>query len=212
MTKHSYQSAEELTSVVQFLLYANIAVAALQLTLAGVHALGGPVIGISLARIDMGLRLAAVVLLFATGVAFCWWMYRLNKNLRAMEVEGLQYAPEMAFLWCLVPCANLVMPYLMTRELELASHSSGGGVDKPPGSPLLTRWWLAWLLRMFVPMLPIGSIAPVTLLAIDALAFGVHALAALLAVRVVDYVQGLQSAKWMRIAPTEGPAGPPTTF
>ncbi|QDU71920.1 DUF4328 domain-containing protein [Mucisphaera calidilacus] len=57
------------------------------------------------------------VLLWISTIVFFVWLHRMVLNLRAMGVEGIEASPHGAWLWWLVPIANLFMPYLVLRQI-----------------------------------------------------------------------------------------------
>ncbi len=73
-------------------------------------------------------------------VAVPMWMHRGYRNLPALGATGLSWSPRWAAGSWFIPFANLVVPYLVARELWTRSG--------PPGErpwPLLWLWWTAWI-------------------------------------------------------------------
>jgi Domain of unknown function (DUF4328) len=66
------------------------------------------------------------------------WMHRAYRNLPALGVERLRWSPAWAAGAWFIPFANLVIPYLVVRELR----SRSGGQPQPPSPGL---WWATWL-------------------------------------------------------------------
>jgi hypothetical protein len=55
---------------------------------------------------------------------FLLWVYRINKNTRAIAQSDMKYSPIWSILWFGIPIANLYKPYFVVRELWTANHSS----------------------------------------------------------------------------------------
>ena len=54
-------------------------------------------------------------------VLYCVWVYRANKNARALGALGMKHTPGWCVGWFFVPIANLFMPYQAVREIYQAS-------------------------------------------------------------------------------------------
>ena len=80
---------------------------------------------------------AAQVLWLATFIA---WLYRLHANLPALGHDKPRWRPWMA-LSILLPPVNIVLPYLMLREV--AAHSFVKGTAAARG--LVELWWMSLL-------------------------------------------------------------------
>jgi hypothetical protein len=63
-------------------------------------------------------------------------------------VGELKYSPVWAVLWWIIPFANIVMPFLTTRELWKASDPDAGSIDwiGRRTTALLGLWWAGRLL------------------------------------------------------------------
>jgi hypothetical protein len=136
--------------------FAVLAVTSFVLRLLRIQALNRFASGESGASIEASrVRLVATdvfgsLLLIATGVLWLVWQYRAQANLRALGVSGLRFRPGWVVGWWLIPFANIVMPFLTTRELRRASDPAAGAVDWKGSrdTPLLAAWWAAWLARV----------------------------------------------------------------
>jgi hypothetical protein len=85
--------------------------------------------------IELALALAALI-------ALLLWVYRANRNARALGAQGMTYSPGWSVGWFFVPFANLVMPYLVVREIWKASTPDAGEHWRQARvSPLFGSWW-----------------------------------------------------------------------
>src|SRR6185295_7113854 len=74
----------------------------------------------------MASLVAWVVLFAVTGIVWCVWQHRAQRNAIELAYGKLQFTPGWAVGWWFVPFANLVKPFQTVRELWKASH---GGYD-----------------------------------------------------------------------------------
>ena len=89
--------------------------------------------------------LASVAGLLGSAIALPMWMHRSFRNLPALGATGLRWSPAWAAGGWFIPLANLVIPYLVTRELWI--HAGG---EPERVSPLLPLWWTAWVAANFL--------------------------------------------------------------
>lgn len=109
-------------------------------------------------RAALGAAGLQALLLLATGVCFFVWTYRLNRNLRALGVTGLQFTPGWAVGYFFIPIMSLYRPYQIFREIwqgsdpGLAPRSGRAWQNiRPPA--LLGFWWVLWLISNLVDRL-----------------------------------------------------------
>src|SRR5262245_35859116 len=89
-----------------------------------------------------------LALALATAVPFLLWVYRTNRNARALGAEGMTYSPGWSVGWFFVPLANLVMPFLVVREIWKASSvCSGANWRQASVSPVFSAWWAVSVAR-----------------------------------------------------------------
>src|SRR6266436_5309609 len=70
--------------------------------------------------IDSRQRLLGIVQLsvdFLGVLLFLMWVYRANKNARALGAAGMKYTPGWSVGWFFVPFAGLFMPYWVLKEI-----------------------------------------------------------------------------------------------
>lgn len=60
--------------------------------------------------VDVTQWAGALIALF-TVLAYSFWIYRSNKNLRVLTAEPVKFSPRMAVWWSFVPVMNLFKPY-----------------------------------------------------------------------------------------------------
>jgi hypothetical protein len=89
--------------------------------------------------------LVQFLLAIITTITFFCWIYRTNKNLRALSDAWMTFTPGWSVGWFFIPIANFFKPYQVMKELWNASHG------KEATDPSLVGWWWAlWLLSNFV--------------------------------------------------------------
>jgi len=85
-----------------------------------------------------------LVLILATIITFCVWVFRMNKNLEFLGAVGLRSSPGWAVGWFFVPVANLWKPYQAMSDLWRASKAPDSWREIERG-PVLPWWWAFWL-------------------------------------------------------------------
>jgi hypothetical protein len=95
--------------------------------------------------------LLLLALYAATAVAFCMWLYRSAKNVKAFGTppNQIEYSPGWAVGSFFVPFVFLVVPFRAIKEVWRNSRPATASflaVDPPA---LFTIWWVFWLLSNF---------------------------------------------------------------
>jgi hypothetical protein len=158
---------------------------------------------VTLAEVDQANTLvvaSAVVwfVLFAvTGIVWCVWQHRAQRNAIELAYGKLEFTPGWAVGWWFVPFANLVKPFQTVRELWKASHGGHNGRVVTTWS-VIGWWWGLWLgasvLGRFIARG--GSLrSPSDVIRHDTweiVASGVTVVAAILAIKIVRSVVALQ--------------------
>lgn len=92
------------------------------------------------------------------------WFTLIGRNLDHLGVQGRFWWSGWGFLAWLIPIANLVLPYLYTREIWKASDPDADLRDwqRVPVPAWLTVWWIAWVLG---GALSVGSVLTTFVLA-----------------------------------------------
>jgi hypothetical protein len=84
----------------------------------------------------------------ATAVMLYVWLFRVRRNLIALNVAGLRFTPGWSVGWFFVPVMNWFRPWQVMKETVKASRVMPPGADPlawktAAGSPLVHWWW--WL-------------------------------------------------------------------
>jgi hypothetical protein len=84
----------------------------------------------------------------ATAVLFCMWVFRANKNARALGAQAMTFTPGWSVGWFFVPIMNLFRPYQAVREIHQASHPNADSLSwkYAPVSAVLGWWWALWII------------------------------------------------------------------
>src|SRR5579885_27683 len=102
-----------------------------------------------LAGLEVGVSLPALIVFLA-------WVYRASRNARALGAEGMKYTPGWSVGWFFVPFANLVLPYLVMREIWQASRAEPGlEWRQSPISPVLGVWGVLRVARGIIQYGPL---------------------------------------------------------
>ncbi len=83
-------------------------------------------------------------------VSFLVWVYRANRNARALGAAWMQYSPASSVVCFFIPILGLITPYCVVREIERASRPGDGGQPQAPASMLLRVWWAAFVLSIVI--------------------------------------------------------------
>lgn len=87
-----------------------------------------------------------------TAVFYCRWIYRASSVARRISPDLIHYAPGWAVGWYFIPLANLVMPFLVMREIWQVARRPEPASDVP-----LALWWGLYIVSGFISSA--GSIA-----------------------------------------------------
>ena len=109
-------------------------------------------------QVSIGVDIAQALLLLVTGICFLVWTYRLNRNLQALGVAGLQFSPGWAVGYFFIPVISLWRPYQIFREIWQASDPgpaprSGRAWQNIAPPALLGFWWVIWMITNIVDRL-----------------------------------------------------------
>ena len=105
-------------------------------------------------------RIPYYIIFFATGILFMRWMFIASKNLVPLGIGVQHKAPLVAIVYWIIPIWQLIGPYGVMKEIWSGSHPDGTpGTEKQqaqaPPSPLITSWWIAWVIfNLFGGLLP----------------------------------------------------------
>lgn len=85
------------------------------------------------------------------------WLYRANRNARALGAEGMQFSPRGSICWYFIPIACLWKPYQALKEIwvvsaNLISWKIGKSVA------ILNGFWFLWIIKLIsslmIPLYP----------------------------------------------------------
>jgi hypothetical protein len=98
---------------------------------------------------QQAIALAQLALFVVTGIVFLTWIYRANRNARALGAEGMRFTPGWSVGWYFVPVMSLWKPFQAMREIWQASAQPGNwqGVQTPP---LVGWWWAVYLINQIL--------------------------------------------------------------
>lgn len=132
---------------------ANLLLAAVNMVIGGftLAYLGGPDSYGALQTIEVVEIIVALLYFIAIIVAavfFLMWLNRAVKNLEPLGVREYKYTSGWAVGWWFIPFANLVMPFMVVRDLWKASVPGLTGTDWKDLSagPLMGFWWATWII------------------------------------------------------------------
>lgn len=99
--------------------------------------------GTALAFVAIG---AGYTIAFILSVVFvAMWIHRAHANLRAANLDGLEFTPGWAVGWYFIPIANLFKPFQAMRELWNAS--TGAEYRLEGVAPTEVKlWWACWII------------------------------------------------------------------
>jgi hypothetical protein len=121
---------------------------AMQIQLLDSVAFGGALTQAQAEAYDGRQRLLAVVELAVTVlslVVFLAWVYRANRNARALGEVGERDTPVWSVGCFFVPLVGLIEPYFALRAIWRASLPGPREQFRAvPASPLLGAWWASW--------------------------------------------------------------------
>ncbi|MCY0946129.1 DUF4328 domain-containing protein [Streptomyces antarcticus] len=89
--------------------------------------------------------------LLPTVVVFIIWFHRVRSNGGIFRPDAFTLGRGWAIGAWFVPAANCVLPFLIARQTWRASTQRGpDGSDRTAPAPLLTSWWVVWVLSAIV--------------------------------------------------------------
>jgi Na+/proline symporter len=154
---------------------------------------------------DHAARVAGVlllVLLVVGGIFLIVWLYRLRTDAEVFQPGQQQFGRGWAIGAWFVPLGNLVLPYLVFRDVIRATRTRPDGSTRGPALlPLTSVWWGLWVVggigARFVHLDTSGSLHQLdtTLHEVVALLV-VEGLAGLLAIAVVEVLTRANRERW----------------
>ncbi len=94
-----------------------------------------------------------IIPFIVASILFIVWIHHASSNLEPLGSRLQSYSPGWAAGWFFIPFANLVMPYLVTREVWMGSDP-----DSPDGDSwrraavpaMLPAWWTLMVINMLL--------------------------------------------------------------
>lgn len=98
---------------------------------------------------EMIIGFVQILLFIVQGIVILMWIYRANKNLRALGATNMRFSPGWSVGWYFVPLLSLWKPYQAMKEIflkskELSSNTTGNK------SLLLPAWWALWIITEII--------------------------------------------------------------
>ncbi len=95
------------------------------------------------------LGVVQLLVFIVTAVIFLIWVYRASKNLKPLGVQNQKYSPGWAVGWFFIPFANYVLPFLVTKEIWMASDPKVMDAESwrsTSVSPIVPAWWVLYII------------------------------------------------------------------
>ena len=153
--------------------------------------------------------LSTLPVYLVTVVLFCMWVYRANKNARALGAQGMTFTPGWSVGWFFIPIMNLFKPYQAVREIHQASdpYADARTWRKAPVAAIVGWWWAFWIISNILGQIEFrlalrgeGEMALAGSY-LGAVTGVLSAITALLAMQVVRGIHHRQQLKAERITP-----------
>lgn len=90
-----------------------------------------------------------VLIYIVQGIVILMWIYRANKNLRALGVQHMRFSAGWAVGWYFIPILSLWKPYQALKEIFIRSENLIPGAIHSKQS-LLPIWWTLWIITEIV--------------------------------------------------------------
>lgn len=83
-------------------------------------------------------------------IVFSMWMYRNNKNARALGVANLKFSPCLTFISYAIPIFSLWWPYKAMKEIWIIGRYSTQEDHSSLSYSTLRWWWFLWLISCYL--------------------------------------------------------------
>lgn len=130
--------------------------------------------------------------------SFCFWIYRANRDARALGASGMSFSPGLAVAVGFIPVMNLIGPYRAVKEIYQASSSRNGSHDAwrfEPVPLVLPVWWGVWIISLAWNLVPYASLTASSAVWGQAILEVLRASAALLLIVVVRAIERRLAAR-----------------
>jgi hypothetical protein len=156
-----YKSARGLALIltILFCVYILITVIAVALDLVLIDLLSGGYVNSGDMQLNDNVQLAVrpiqAVAFIVTAVFFLVWIHRVHRNLPWLGTRGLKYSPAWAIGGFFIPFVNLVLPFLVVREIWKASdpqRTDGHSWKDTSLSLVVPSWWILFCVAEIGPL------------------------------------------------------------
>ena len=125
--------------------------------------------------------------------SFCFWIYRANRDARALGARDMIFSPGWAVAVGFIPVVNLIGPYRAVKEIYQASSTGARWRDEPVPL-LLPVWWGFWISSLAWNLVPYTTLTASSAVWGQAILEVLRATAALLLIIVVRSIERRQAA------------------
>lgn len=129
--------------------------------------------------------------------SFFWWVYRANRDVRALGASEMSFSPAWAVLVGFIPVVNLIGPYRAVKEIyQASSRSAGARAWRSEPVPLvLPLWWGCWISSLAWSLVPYATLTADSAVWGQAILEVLRAAAALLLIIVVRHIERRLASK-----------------
>ena len=156
-------------------------------------------------------------LAFAVIVVLIIWQWRSQTNAAALGRIGARFSPGWGIAGWLIPLANSVIPYFVFQDLWRSSdaHSEPGtGWRALPASPLVSSWWIAFVVGTLTPLVAIGLVlvTPISAADTDPFVDAAHVVLAAASVAAIFVLRSINERQELQHATTPAATTPSFAF
>jgi Domain of unknown function (DUF4328)/Protein of unknown function (DUF2510) len=141
------------------------------------------------------------------------WQWRSQTNALALRRTGARFSPGWGIAGWLIPIANYVIPYFVFQDLWRSSDAqSEPGTEwrSIPSSPLVSSWWIAFVVGTVTPLIAIGLVltTSTSAAATDAFVKAAHLVLAAASVIAIFVLRSINQRQELQQATTPAPTTP----
>jgi hypothetical protein len=141
------------------------------------------------------------------------WQWRSQTNASALGRTGARFSPGWGIAGWLIPIANYVIPYFVFQDLwrSTDAHSEPGSEWRSlPTSPLVTAWWIAFVVGTVTPIIAIGLVltSSISGAGTDSFVDAAHVVLAVGSVLAIFVVRDINQRQELQQATTPAPTTP----
>nr|WP_255837846.1 DUF4328 domain-containing protein [Ignatzschineria rhizosphaerae] len=94
---------------------------------------------------EMIVGLVQFLLFIIQGIMILMWIFRANKNVRALGAKDMRFSAGWSVGWYFIPLFTLWKPYQTMKEIFVKSEGLDSGSELRYRS-LLPMWWTLWII------------------------------------------------------------------